>query len=292
MLSLVYSACLESQLTAPLNSTQARTMRRKKSQLNETIRLVRKLKTPYKVVTQLENELFGASGGEAGLRCFAVTLEHLSDVFSVYIPTHQDKVSVIDTGPGLPQLVQPVTSKKGLRLLQVNPFFAKDMFNFNFLFKYVTTRFNLNRGAFFKQGSLATDYLFRDGLSATAGELNLNPAPAFSYEIRRRLVKSFAVSRFTPKVTPWYLTNLVRFIEHCSGRKVSVKLNPFLVNSLTFTDRAKCQTWIGRIASFQRLLGPKFFLDEVLLAMMIALKAKDATFLSNWIRGMLKRLSF
>lgn len=84
----------------------------------------------------------------------------------------------------------------------------------------------------------------------------------------------------------------MRFIQHCSGRKVSVRLDPFLANQLTFTDLAKCSMWLKRISGFQRLLGPKFFLDEVLRAVTIALKAKDATFLSHWIRGMLKRMSF
>jgi len=165
----------------------------------------------------------------------------LAGVFEHYTPVrfnnnNSSNPSLVDLG----KTSYPVHSRKGLRLLQTNPLMSKDLFNHHFFFKYVMTKVNLHHSPFSKQGWLTTDYLFRDNMPQLVKNTDLNPAPAFKYEIRRRLVKSFAVSKFTPKVTPWYLTNLVRFIEYCSGRKVSVRLDPFIANSLTFTDKAKC----------------------------------------------------
>ena len=242
--------------------------------------------------TGYEQSVFNQSSGVAGYGSLRQAYDNLDTFVMLYEPTPLLGVMFKEHQPINVQLTPIKSLTKSPQLLQINPFFAKELFTNITLLKYTLTKQSLQNGAFSKQGSLTTDYLFKDKLSSNVRDLNVNPAPSFSYEIQRRLVKSFAVSKLTPKVTPWYLTNLVRFIEHCSGRKVSVKLNPFLANSLTFTDRAKCTMWLGRILSFQRLLGPKFFLDEILVAMTIALKSKDATFLSNWIRGMLKRMSF
>jgi hypothetical protein len=90
----------------------------------------------------------------------------------------------------------------------------------------------------------------------------------------------------------WYYTMLVRFMESCSGKKVYIKFNPFLENYLTFSDLARCSVWVGRVRSFQRILGPKIFLNESLKIVCLSLRYKDPTFLSNWMRGMLYRMSF
>lgn len=189
-------------------------------------------------------------------------------------------------------LVKEPHTKNGLRLLQTNPLIVKNAFQYRFLLKYNLTKKGISAAAFSKHSFLTTDYLFTNKHLKDRRYDNLTPAPWFSYEIRRRLHKSFASAKFTLRIMPWYLTNLVRFIEHCSGRKVSVRLDPFLVNSLTPFEHAKCLTWTSRIGAFQKVLGHRFFLGEMIKAMVIALKTKDAVFLSNWIRGMLKRLSF
>jgi hypothetical protein len=200
-INIVYSALLAAITVNSFNTPKSPLVVKKNTRFREVAGFLRRRKVS-KNLLPLESTIFNASGVEEGLRCFTTTLDHASSLFRFYHPTNVDTLALVSEKPTLSQIIQPINSSKGLRLLQINPFFSKDLFNYSFLFKYVTTRFNLNRGAFFNQSSLATDYLFRDGLSLTASELNLNPAPAFSYEIRRRLVKSFAVSKFTPKVTP------------------------------------------------------------------------------------------
>lgn len=187
---------------------------------------------------------------------------------------------------------KPLLGKVSMGLLYTNPLFMKTALTYNFFFKYVTTRSLFQRKAFNNTSLLELNQLFHPYSTPSKHVTNLAVSSSFTYELQRRLVKSFESSRWSAKVSPWYLNTLVRFMEHCSGKKVLLKLNPFIENSLTYTDLAKCTMWLTRVAGFQKLLGPKFFLDEVLKAVTLALKVKDATFFSNWIRGMLKRLSF
>ena len=121
---------------------------------------------------------------------------------------------------------------------------------------------------------------------------NLVPREHFSASIKRKLLKLFKFHRFSKNVVMWYYSMLIRFMEFCSGKKIYIKFNPFLENYLTFTDLARCSVWIVRVRSFKRMLGPKIFLDESLKIVCLSLRYKDPTFLSNWLRGMLYRMSF
>ena len=121
---------------------------------------------------------------------------------------------------------------------------------------------------------------------------NLIPSNIFKYVIKRKLLKIVNFDKFSSNIIMWYYNILIRFMENCSGRKVYLKFNPFIENSLSFNDIARCNMWSIRITSFQRLLGPKIFLKESLKILHIAIKFKDPTFLSNWIKSMLYRMSF
>ena len=121
---------------------------------------------------------------------------------------------------------------------------------------------------------------------------NVYPLPTFNYQIRRRLVSLLTFRKFSTHTSIWYFNMLVRFAEFCTGRKVYIKLNPFIEKSLLLTDQMQCRLWESRVAGFQRILGPKLFVKESLRIFMIALKYKDPTFLINWIKAMLYRMSF
>lgn len=121
---------------------------------------------------------------------------------------------------------------------------------------------------------------------------NLIPSSIFKYTIKRKLLKIVNFHKFSSNVIMWYYNILIRFMENCSGKKVYLKFNPFIENALSFTDIARCNMWSARITSFQRILGPKIFLQESLKILHIAIRFKDPTFLSNWIKGMLYRMSF
>jgi len=81
-------------------------------------------------------------------------------------------------------------------------------------------------------------------------------------------------------------------MENCTGRKVALHFGPFVDNALTFEDKAICAIWASRVKGFQRILGHKIFVVEALDIVASALRLKDPTFLANWIRAMLKRMSF
>ena len=121
---------------------------------------------------------------------------------------------------------------------------------------------------------------------------NIWPSSFFHFTLKRKILKIFSFNKFLPNVTMWYYNILIRFMESCTGKKIFLKFNPFIENFLSFTDIARCNMWSIRINSFQKLLGPKIFLNESLRIMHIALRFKDPTFFANWIKGMLNRMSF
>ncbi len=69
---------------------------------------------------------------------------------------------------------------------------------------------------------------------------NLFPTESFSYTIQRRLLKCFTLRTFITSTGAWYNHMLVRFMSNCTGRRVYLKLNPHIENSLTFEDHVQC----------------------------------------------------
>jgi hypothetical protein len=168
------------------------------------------------------------------------------------------------------------------------------------LYKYLAFNHNdsstwtLSRTNYLALKSISTDLAqthFNSRVTAYSCS-NILPSQFFKYSIKRKLFKLFKFHKFSVNVVMWYYNMLVRFIENCSGKKVYLKFNPFIENSLTFTDIARCNLWAVRVMSFQRILGPKIFVQESLRIFHLALRSKDPTFLSNWIKGMLQRMSF
>jgi hypothetical protein len=115
---------------------------------------------------------------------------------------------------------------------------------------------------------------------------------SFNYKLKRRVLKAFTYDTFSPNVTMWYYHTIIRFIENCTGKKVYLKFNPFIENSLTFNDLSRCYIWARRVVRFQKVLGPRMFLRESLKIINVAIRYRDPTFLANWIRAMLKRTNF
>ena len=121
---------------------------------------------------------------------------------------------------------------------------------------------------------------------------NLTTLNSVNYVIRRKFLRLISSNAFSVDLSFWYYKTLLQFIENCSGRKALLNFGPFVENSLTFEDRARCTLWNNRVTGFQRIMGHRIFVYEALSIVAIAIRLKDPTFLSNWIRGMLKRLSF
>ena len=121
---------------------------------------------------------------------------------------------------------------------------------------------------------------------------NLWTTSISNFTIRKTLFRRMQNLAFKPTLSAWYYKTLTSFMESVSGRHVALNFGPFVESALTFEDRALCATWYRRVVGFQKMLGHKIFAREALLLIAISLRLKDPTFLANWIRGMLKRLSF
>jgi hypothetical protein len=121
---------------------------------------------------------------------------------------------------------------------------------------------------------------------------NLWVTPKANYSIRRKLLRVVSSNLFSVDLSFWYYKTLTQFIENCSGRKSLLYFGPFIEKALTFEDQARCLLWNNRVTGFQRMMGHRIFVYEALSIVAMSIRLKDPTFLSNWIRGMLKRLSF
>jgi hypothetical protein len=121
---------------------------------------------------------------------------------------------------------------------------------------------------------------------------NLIPNISFFFFIKKYIMKVFSYQKFNIITTPWYFNTLVRFIEHCSGKRAQVRFFMFLNNSLTFVEKARCLMWSQKVKNFRRLLGPRLFLNESMQILYIALKNKDPFFLANWMTAMFQKISF
>ena len=121
---------------------------------------------------------------------------------------------------------------------------------------------------------------------------NLWTAPTSHYTLRKRLLRFLSTASFQVEVTQWYYLTLTRFVEYCTGRKVALFFGPFVDDCLTFEERALSSTWLNRLMGFKKRLGHRIFIKESLSVILASFKLKDPTLLANWIRAMLKRISF
>ena len=121
---------------------------------------------------------------------------------------------------------------------------------------------------------------------------NLWPLSLFNYTIRRKVLKVVVNMRYLPRTTSYFYKTLVSFMEFYTGKKVYLKFNAFVENSLTYSDMARCYIWFSRVLGFQKILGHRIFVHESLRIFHVAIRFRDPTFLANWIKAMLYRMSF
>jgi hypothetical protein len=185
-------------------------------------------------------------------------------------------------------------------LLFTNPWISRELYSNPILFKYfLWNQFNLSSridSVFTK--SFLQPYMsefHRYNFSSRVNfyeNSNLWPSIHLNFTIKRKLFKRIHSIKFVPNVTMWYYDTLVKFIEHYTSRRVYLKFNPFIENSLTYVDLARCSMWEPRVYAFQRILGHRIFVNESLKILHLALRFRDPAFLSHWMKTMLYRMSF
>jgi hypothetical protein len=110
---------------------------------------------------------------------------------------------------------------------------------------------------------------------------NLYPIAPFNYFFKKKVLKTISYEKFNVLATPFYITSLIKFFEFCTGKKIILKINTFLNNSLTYVEKTMCLNWAQRLKVFRKMLGPRLFLAESLEIIYLSFKLRDPFLLSN-----------
>jgi hypothetical protein len=121
---------------------------------------------------------------------------------------------------------------------------------------------------------------------------NLIPLPFFKYSVKRTVLKIMANDIYLPRTTMFFYRTLIHFIEFHTGRRVLLKFDSYITTALPFVDVCRCSLWYSKVNSFQKMLGHRIFVHESIRIIMVAVRFRDPTFFSNWIKAMLYRMSF
>ena len=121
---------------------------------------------------------------------------------------------------------------------------------------------------------------------------NLQPHNCFRYITSKKILSLFSTNKIREDVIPLYYNTLIRFMEHCSGKKIFIQLYPFLNQNVTYDYIVRYKAWITRMKSYERRLGHKFFFEEALHIMHLSFTLRDSVLFSSWLKAMILRISF
>ena len=121
---------------------------------------------------------------------------------------------------------------------------------------------------------------------------NLQPHHEFKHIILKKILSLFSTNKIREDIIPFYYNTLVRFMEHCSGKKILIQLYPFLNQSISYDYIVRYKSWITRMKSYERRLGHKFFFEEALHIMHLSFTLRDVLLFSSWLKAMILRISF
>jgi len=126
-----------------------------------------------------------------------------------------------------------------IHTLLANLNLTKKFFHHTLLVKYFFLNGTINtKLPFHTLTSLCDNFYFTNRYSFFK-KTNLVPVSSFNFTLQKKILKIVNFEKFRPNIILWYYNTLIRFLENCSGKKVLFKLNPFIENSLTFTDIAR-----------------------------------------------------
>ena len=100
-------------------------------------------------------------------------------------------------------------------------------------------------------------------------------------------------SRFRPNLSNYINKSLIDFLTSVMGTKAIVQFYPFLANNNISSHRISFyKTWVSRLEFYQKRLGHRFFMEETIHIMHLALNLHDSVFFSKWLASLIKRISF
>jgi hypothetical protein len=110
--------------------------------------------------------------------------------------------------------------------------------------------------------------------------------------IYRKVSQFVANSSVRKNISPWYYNTLIRFLSYCTGLSVMLQYYGSLDNLISKSDVALYKRWMPRMASYERSLGHRFFLEEALHVIHLSFKLHDASLFSSWLKAIISRISF
>jgi len=123
-------------------------------------------------------------------------------------------------------------------------------------------------------------------------DTNLLPHTSFRKNLNKKVLNSFTNKSFDENLVPWYYHTLIRFMEHCSGKKIFFQFYPFVNQSVSADHAARYKRWLPRMSFYERKLGHRFFLEEALHIMHLSFILRDPKILTSWLKAMILRISF
>lgn len=121
---------------------------------------------------------------------------------------------------------------------------------------------------------------------------NLLPFINFNMFFLKKVSSLFITHKIREDFIPYYYHTLIRFFEHCSGKKFLLQIYPFINQNIEYNYVVRYKIWINRMKSYERRLGHKFFFEEALHIMHISFILKDSSLFSTWLKAIILRISF
>jgi len=189
---------------------------------------------------------------------------------STFIPFKYDLLNLkVDFGGITSTTLNPIIAKLPLTSLQVSLLYLMQPWLLN----------TLKNPATFKNNSVFL--LRRFNIPVDLSYTNLQPHKSFSYITSKKILSLFSTNKIREDIIPLYYNTLIRFMEHCSGKKIFIQLYPFLNQNITYDYIVRYKSWITRMKSYERRLGHKFFFEEALHIMHLSFTLRDSSLFSS-----------
>lgn len=104
--------------------------------------------------------------------------------------------------------------------------------------------------------------------------------------------KSVSSQLLRSNITPWLEKTFCLFISATTGMRTVLQSYPFLSRELDPSTMSLYRNWIPRLSYYQKRLGHRFFMEETIHIMHLALSLHDASLFSSWLTSLIKRISF
>ena len=99
-------------------------------------------------------------------------------------------------------------------------------------------------------------------------------------------------SKASGSSSTWFNKTLIDAVSFLSGKKTLLQFYPFLSSSVSKYNAAVYKSWVPRLLFYQKRLGHRFFMEESLRIMHVALNLHDASLFAKWLKSLIKRISF